>query len=238
MDRVYCANDEDAELFNDYAIKRNWLSYENGDYKNVDYVKVQTNKYYGDKYQNPYMDTFYAYFKKENILMSEESFSKFLAWYPDDKSDFQNAIHFDRTYYLINDVLKIHDNACMAHGIEGRAPYLDYELIQWTKSFSEESSIAFAGKKLIKTALEDRGLKKIANREKMGFGLPLKEWFSENPKFRNWVYSEIKNMQDTWEESFPQAMQRLTKEPQKASKDQFLLIWNMFILASWMKNMQ
>lgn len=180
--------------------------------------------------------TFINFSSLQNI--PEEEFSKFLAWYPDNASNFQNALNFDRTYYLINDVLKIHDNACMAQGIEGRAPYLDFELIQWTKSFSDESSIAFAGKKLIKTALENRGLKKIANRKKIGFGLPLKEWFSENPRFRNWVYSEIKNMHDTWGRYFPQAMQTLAKEPQKASKDQFLLIWNMFILASWLKNKQ
>lgn len=180
--------------------------------------------------------TFINFSSLQNI--PEEEYSKFLAWYPDEESNFQNALHFDRTYYLINDVLKIHDNACMAHGIEGRAPYLDFELIQWTKSFSEASSIAFAGKKLIKTALEERGLKKIANRKKIGFGLPLKEWFSENPTFRNWVYSEIINMHDTWGKYFPQAMQPLTKEPQKAPKDQFLLIWNMFILASWLKNKQ
>lgn len=180
--------------------------------------------------------TFLNFSSLQNI--PAEEFSKFLAWYPDETSSFQSALHFDRTYYLINDVLKIHDNACMVHGIEGRAPYLDYELIQWTKSFSEKSSIAFAGKKLIKTALENRGLKKIANRKKIGFGLPLSEWFSENPTFKNWVYCEIKNMYDTWGGCFPQAMQPLTKEPQKASKDNFLLIWNMFILASWLKNRQ
>lgn len=180
--------------------------------------------------------TFLNFSSLKNI--PEEEFSKFLVWYSDDSSNFQNALHFDRTYYLINDVLKIHDNACMAHGIEGRAPYLDFDLIQWSKSFTEESSIAFAGKKLIKTALQNRGLKKIANRKKIGFGLPLKEWFSENPTFRNWVYSEIENMHDLWGVYFPNAMQTLTKKPENAPKDQFLLIWNMVILASWLKNKQ
>ncbi|AFL83537.1 asparagine synthase, glutamine-hydrolyzing [Belliella baltica DSM 15883] len=198
-------------------------------------LPASLKKFFSGIDQDP-RKTFLNFSSLQNI--PEEEFSKFLAWYPNEESNFQNALHFDRTYYLINDVLKIHDNACMAHGIEGRAPYLDFELIQWTKSFSEASSIAFAGKKLIKTALKERGLKMIANRKKIGFGLPLKEWFSENLTFRNWVYSEIKNMHDTWGKYFPQAMQPLTKEPQKAPKDQFLLIWNMFILASWLKNKQ
>ena len=86
--------------------------------------------------------TFLNFSSLKNI--PEEEFSKFLVWYPDDASSFQNALHFDRTYYLINDVLKIHDNACMAHGIEGRAPYLYSELLEFALSqteFSTQSSL-------------------------------------------------------------------------------------------------
>ena len=33
----------------------------------------------------------------------------------------KNALEWDRKMYMVQDLLEIHDNACMAHGIEGRA---------------------------------------------------------------------------------------------------------------------
>ncbi|MFD2034368.1 asparagine synthase (glutamine-hydrolyzing) [Belliella marina] len=180
--------------------------------------------------------TFINFASLQNI--PEEDFPKFLAWYPNSPSTFQNALNFDRSYYLVNDVLKIHDNACMAHGIEGRSPYLDYDLIEWATSFSEEQSLMHLGKKMIKEALTSRGLGKIASRKKLGFGMPIKEWLEDNEDFRYWVFDGIREMHSEWHPQFPEEMQAFTKAPEKVPKDGFLLVWNLFILATWLKYQQ
>ena len=166
----------------------------------------------------------------------EDEYSKFQNWYPKDAGIFQNALNFDRKYYLVNDVLKIHDNVCMTQGIEGRSPYLDFEMIQWTKGFSEDQTLFYSGKKMIKEALEKRGFGKIAKRKKIGFGIPIKEWLQEDESFRKWVLGTIKEMNAKWAADFPQKMQQIAEAPEKVYKDQFLLVWNLFILASWLKN--
>jgi asparagine synthase (glutamine-hydrolysing) len=164
----------------------------------------------------------------------DDFLGEFQKWYPNHENPFKNALEWDRTFYLVNDILKIHDNACMAHGIEGRSPYLDMDLLSMVRAESGENMDNLIGKKYIKTALQNRGLGKIANRKKLGFGLPLLEWFDEK-EFRNWVFEPIIEMEKIWGREFPAEMRKLAANPQKSEKRQFLQLWNLFILASWLK---
>jgi asparagine synthase (glutamine-hydrolysing) len=157
----------------------------------------------------------------------------FRPWYPKSEFDFKNALDWDRTFYLVNDILKIHDNACMAHGIEGRAPYLYSELLEFALSQTEEELFQSKGKVFIKEALRKRGLGQIADRKKLGFGLPLQEWMEEND-FREWVFGPIRQLSKDWGECFPPEMLKFVTQPEKAEKRHFLLVWNMFILAGWL----
>ncbi|WP_373524089.1 asparagine synthase (glutamine-hydrolyzing) [Aquiflexum sp.] len=163
----------------------------------------------------------------------DQFLEEFQKWYPQHGSLIKNALEWDRTFYLVNDILKVHDNACMSNGIEGRSPYLDMDLLSMVQAQSYLDNLI--GKKLIKSALQNRGLGKIANRRKLGFGLPLLEWFEEK-EFRNWVFEPIKEMEKTWGPDFPPEMRKLAANPEKSDKRQFLQLWNLFILASWLKN--
>lgn len=79
-------------------------------------------------------------------------------------SEYKRMLDFDRQVYLVQDVLKIHDNALMAHGIEGRAPYLDTTLLAlWQKV--EEPKL-FTGKPWIKNLLRENQLSWVADRKK------------------------------------------------------------------------
>jgi len=164
----------------------------------------------------------------------DDFLGEFQKWYPKHENPLKNALEWDRTFYLVNDILKIHDNACMAHGIEGRSPYLDMDLLSMVHAESGENMYNMIGKKFIKSALQNRGLGKIANRKKLGFGLPLLEWFEER-EFRDWVFEPIIEMEKIWGQEFPIEMRKLAANPRKAEKRQFLQLWNLFILASWLK---
>jgi asparagine synthase (glutamine-hydrolysing) len=157
----------------------------------------------------------------------------FRHWYPKGKFEFRKGLDWDRTFYLVNDILKIHDNACMAHGIEGRAPYLNSGLLEFALGQTEEELLHRRGKLFIKEALRNRGLAQIADRKKLGFGLPLQQWMGESD-FREWVFGSIRLMSKNWEENFPPEMYKFVSHPEKADSRHFLLIWNMFILAGWL----
>lgn len=158
----------------------------------------------------------------------------FAAYYPKEEGDLKSALAFDRQFYLVNDILKIHDNTCMSHGIEGRAPYLDHDLIAYASQLSEQGLRNNIGKKNLKAMLNARGLSVISNRKKIGFGMPFGEWL-EDQKFREFVFGPIWEMERTWGDQFPAEMRTLMHKPEALIDANFLLIWNWFVLASWLQ---
>lgn len=158
---------------------------------------------------------------------------KFLSYFPREGSPYKAALAFDRQYYLVNDVLKIHDNATMAHGVEGRAPFMDRSMVELSNNLSESQLRKLGSKQWIREILTREGYGKIANRRKLGFGLPLKEWLGTNPEFSTRIFSLVKHFEATAGEAFPEDMRKLARHPEKYVRAGFLQIWNLFVLASW-----
>lgn len=158
---------------------------------------------------------------------------KLVKAYPISPYPYKNALNWDQKMYLINDILKVHDNTCMAHGIEGRSPYLAFELIALSKSMSEEQHMDLCGKKWIKEALTNRGHAKIANRKKLGFGLPLKEW-ARDQAFIEWIKQPLHEFGQQYGSFLPEKMRTLSLHPEKAQGRDYLQLWNLMVLASWL----
>ncbi|MBC6365736.1 asparagine synthase (glutamine-hydrolyzing) [Algoriphagus sp. AK58] len=150
-----------------------------------------------------------------------------------DLPEYKRALDFDRQLYLVQDILKIQDNALMAHGIEGRSPYLDHQLIQLWKKV--EDTALLRGKPWIVSCLEDLELTWITERKKSGFGLPLLEWLSENGPFAKKVFSALKEFGVNYRSELPIEIFQLTQNPHQAVKYQFLSVYNLFLFAEWLK---
>jgi len=164
--------------------------------------------------------------------------SVFLSYYPNEKNPYKAALMWDRDYYLINDVLKVHDNALMAHGVEGRAPYLDKGIVELSNAMSEQQHLKHKPKQWIRELLEEAGLEEHAKRKKLGFGLPLSNWLSREKNFSGLVFDAIRSFGNEWGALIPQEMRKLVYLPEEHIKDDFLQIWNLFILSSWCKKNQ
>jgi asparagine synthase (glutamine-hydrolysing) len=147
--------------------------------------------------------------------------------------EYKRMLDFDRQVYLVQDVLKIHDNALMAHGIEGRAPYLDLTLLAfWQKV---ENPAFLIGKPWIKNLLRENELGWVADRKKFGFGLPLKEWLSDTGEFSKRVFPTLKEFDKIQGKNFSNPVRQLLQNPESGAKTQFLTIYNLFLLAEWSK---
>jgi len=159
--------------------------------------------------------------------------------YPKFGGDFKKALAYDQGMYLVHDLLKIHDNACMAHGIEGRAPFLDWPLVALSNGMSNELSINTTPKSWIKEILIKEGLGTIAKREKSGFGLPIREWFIHHTGFRNKLSSGIIDFGYKYGGLVPKEWQPLLKHPENHIQEHYLLLFNVFLLSEWInKNTQ
>src|SRR5690606_35739518 len=92
---------------------------------------------------------------------------------------FDSMTHFDFKC-LLPALLHVEDRMSMAHGLEARVPLLDHPLIEFAATVPAD--IKFQGgnmKHLLKMAFADTiPGPVISRRDKMGFPVPLKEWFS------------------------------------------------------------
>ncbi len=92
---------------------------------------------------------------------------------------FDKMTHFDFKC-LLPALLHIEDRMSMAHGLESRVPFLDHPLVEFAATVPAD--VKFNGgdtKHLLKLAFGGELPNAILNRrDKMGFPVPLKEWFA------------------------------------------------------------
>ncbi len=92
---------------------------------------------------------------------------------------FDSMTHFDFKC-LLPALLHVEDRMSMAHGLEARVPLLDHSIVEFAASIPAD--IKFEGgqmKHFLKTTFgDDLPQELMQRRDKMGFPVPLKEWFS------------------------------------------------------------
>jgi asparagine synthase (glutamine-hydrolysing) len=92
---------------------------------------------------------------------------------------FDSMTHFDFKC-LLPALLQVEDRMSMAHGLESRVPLLDHAIVEFAASIPAD--VKFEGgqmKHFIKTTFAgDLPRELMERRDKMGFPVPLKEWFS------------------------------------------------------------
>lgn len=87
------------------------------------------------------------------------------------------ALWADRHVCLPNDLLYKMDIALMAHGIEGRSPFLDHRLLEWSQRLAKSQLVKGRSKKrLLRAAYAGRLSPSVLNRRKHGFGSPVTAW--------------------------------------------------------------
>lgn len=86
----------------------------------------------------------------------------------------------DFEHFLTDDLLLKNDRMMIAHSIEGRFPYLDRELIDYTQTLPPSYKLkGFQGRYIQKKALQHILPQKILNRPNYGLEMPHSLWFFE-----------------------------------------------------------
>ena len=112
-----------------------------------------------------------------------------------DGSVFDKQVKYEMQTYL-PDLLIRQDKMSMAHSIENRVPFLDNELVAESFLIPERYLLGkrtpgkTTGKYILKKMASRHFDEDFAFRGKMGFGIPLKEYFS-NESFRQYLYDQI-----------------------------------------------
>ncbi len=90
----------------------------------------------------------------------------------------ERAVRADLLLYLPDDLLVKMDIASMAHSLEVRSPFLDHEIVEFAATLPLEFKLRGRSLKyLLRRAMADALPPSILAREKMGFGVPIDDWF-------------------------------------------------------------
>jgi asparagine synthase (glutamine-hydrolysing) len=137
----------------------------------------------------------------------------------------------DYETYLPGDILVKADRATMAYSLEGRSPWLDYRIAELAARLPSNWKIeGRSGKHVFKKTVEPLLPADVLWRRKMGFSVPLAEWFrtSLKPVFEETVLNAgSRPWIDTAE------ARRLWNEHQSGLHNRDRWLWNLLMLNLW-----
>jgi asparagine synthase (glutamine-hydrolysing) len=133
--------------------------------------------------------------------------------------------------YLPGDILVKVDRATMAYSLESRAPWLDHRLAGFACSLPGEFHVSgHNGKRLFKSVASRYIDAPILDRPKMGFTVPLAEWFRTS--LRGLFEREVlaPGMDALLNQA---AVRRLWGQHQRGTRNHDMKLWNLLMLACW-----
>ena len=126
------------------------------------------------------------------------------------------------------------DVATMAHGLEGRSPFLDQELVEWVAGIDKSALLAGRNTKPVLRAIARRYLPpEVVSAPKRGFEIPLVRWMTHDlyAMVRDICGSEGSLLFDLFDRSEIMAIldRRVPIDDERWAKR----MWVLFMLASW-----
>ena len=152
------------------------------------------------------------------------------------RGDFLNDVLWSylRTYCM-DEVLAKVDRTSMAHGLEVRAPFLDYTVVEFVQSLPYRYKfLRMQGKYILKQLMKDRLPHEIIYRKKQGFAVPIGRWLRGELKP---LSHEILSRSALAEHGFfdHAAVARLVAEHEEGRKDHRKKLWTLLVFQLWYK---
>ena len=136
--------------------------------------------------------------------------------------------------YLMPVLLRDTDQMGMAHALEIREPFMDYQMIEYVLSLPDKYKIGAKPKQLLVDAMGDLLPDEIVSRKKMGFVLPYEKWMKT--ELKSFVLEGIamlkqKNVLNNASVDF-----YVDSYFQNKHNVRWNMIWSLTILGHWLHN--
>lgn len=141
----------------------------------------------------------------------------------------------DQMTYLPNDLLVKVDIASMANSLEARSPFLDHKVIEFAASLPESLKLrSFETKSLLKKIAARLVPREVIYRRKMGFGVPVGNWFrGEMKDFVCEILLSEKSLRRGIIKS--EMIEKYVREHISAGRDHTFQIWTLLMLELWFR---
>ena len=170
----------------------------------------------GPKYLNPLVELISSYDINKNKNLD----------------NLNKILFFDQSLYLPDDILTKVDRAAMSCSLEVRAPFLSRKIIEKSNSLSVDLKNNKETKYPLRKILENYIPKKMINRPKMGFSIPLGNLLRED--LNNWANDLLAIENLTQYDFFDYAyVNKIWIEHLKSEYDHSREIWNVLMFQAW-----
>jgi len=103
--------------------------------------------------------------------------------------ELNKMLAIDYQTYLPDDILTKVDKATMSVSLEGREPFLDYRIVEYVAQLPSSYKMSKTQTKIILKDIVHKYIpKEMMDRPKMGFGVPISEWFRDELKEYFYIY--------------------------------------------------
>jgi asparagine synthase (glutamine-hydrolysing) len=198
----------------------------------------------GNSWASFYFDNFFSAFGESDQagLLTDEVFTERAAgaayqhvleyWEHSSGEMLHRLLYTDIKTYLVELLMK-QDNMSMAASIESRVPFLDHPLVEFATNIPQKLQLGgFAGKRILKKAVEDLLPHSILYRQKLGFPTPWSRWLG-GPRL-DWTRSLLLESRSTERGLFQRsALDRLFEEHRTGYRDHYDRIWRLLNLELW-----
>ncbi len=142
-------------------------------------------------------------------------------------------LYTDIKTYLCGGILVKVDRMSMANSLEVRAPILDYRVAELAATLPSVQKYRDGEKKyLLKEVFKPFIPKSLLYRKKMGFSVPLADWFRKDLK--SYAESTLLQQSDGLADIFNmQQITTLWKEHQSGQRDHSAMLWSMLMYQMW-----
>ena len=144
--------------------------------------------------------------------------------------------YLDLKTYLVGDINTKVDRASMAHSLEVREPLMDHPLVEWLASLPSSLKVrGQEGKYILKNAMAPYLDADLMYRPKMGFSVPLAQWFRGPLKARTRDAILGSCLLDTgwFNESY---LRHILDAHQSGTRDYSAPLWSLLMFEAFLRN--
>lgn len=148
-------------------------------------------------------------------------------------SPLRRILHFDQTSWLPDNLLERGDRMTMAASIEARMPLMDHKLAEFASSLPDEFRVRGRQTKwILREAMKSLLPKEILERPKVGFRVPVNEWF--RGEMKDYLYETLCGTQSMTRDFYQvPALEKYILEHASGRQNHEKLLWSLLNLELW-----
>lgn len=196
--------------------------------------------------ENLYFDNFSVFTRRQQLGLFTDSALEQIGYFDPyssvkqyldetDASSVLNQLLYVDTKTYLQELLMKQDQMSMAASIESRVPFLDHKLVEFTARLPERLKLrGWTTKYILRQAMSGILPETILKRPKMGFPVPIAQWFrgTHRALIDEYVLSDRAAERDLFNQD---ALRRIVNEHQNGVRNHSDRLWALLNLEMWLR---